>query len=93
MFFRLFEKRALELQNTLYDEDEKGCMSLVNSVDDIWGMSVGPIECAYENGMVDVIGHPCVQRLLSKIWYNDSAVQFPQWLKVISFSCDNQGKY
>ncbi|CAG2208924.1 unnamed protein product [Mytilus edulis] len=86
---RLFEKRALELQNTLYDEDEKGCMSLVNSVDDIWGMSVGPIECAYENGMVDVIGHPCVQRLLSKIWYNDSAVQLPQWLK--SLCCYGRG--
>ncbi|VDI16857.1 Hypothetical predicted protein, partial [Mytilus galloprovincialis] len=86
---RLFEKRALELQNILYDEDEKGCMSLVNSVDDIWGMSVGPIECAYENGMVDVIGHPCVQRLLSKIWYNDSAVQFPQWFK--SLCCYGRG--
>ncbi|XP_076101187.1 uncharacterized protein LOC143070975 [Mytilus galloprovincialis] len=86
---RLFKKRALKLQNTLYDEDEKGCMSLVNSVDDIWGMSVGPIECAYENGMVDVIGHPCVQRLLSKIWYNDSAVQFPQWYK--SLCCYGRG--
>ncbi|CAC5398367.1 unnamed protein product [Mytilus coruscus] len=86
---RLFEKRALELQNTLYDEDEKGCMSLVNTVDEIWGMSVGPIECAYENGMVDVIGHPCVQRLLNKIWYNDSAVQWPQWFK--SLWCCGRG--
>ncbi|XP_052100119.1 transient receptor potential cation channel subfamily M member 8-like isoform X3 [Mytilus californianus] len=86
---RLFEKRALELQNTLYDEDEKGCMSLVNTVDEIWDMSVGPIECAYENGMVDVIGHPCVQRLLSKIWYNDSAAQLPQWYK--SLWCCGRG--
>ncbi|CAC5398357.1 unnamed protein product [Mytilus coruscus] len=78
---RLFEKRALYLMNSLYEENNKGCMSLVNTEDKVWGIRVAPVECAFDNGMIDVVGHPCVQRLLNRVWYKDSASIWRDWIK------------
>ncbi|CAG2208935.1 unnamed protein product [Mytilus edulis] len=78
---RLFEKRALFLMDSLYEENEIGCMSLVNTEDKVWGIRVAPVECAFDNGMIDVVGHPCVQRLLNRIWYKDTAAMWRDWMK------------
>ncbi|XP_052100114.1 transient receptor potential cation channel subfamily M member 2-like [Mytilus californianus] len=77
---RLFEKRALFLMNSLYEEDATRCMSLMNTESRIWGIRVAPVECAFDNGMIDVIGHPCVQRLLNRVWYKDTASMWRNWL-------------
>ncbi|CAG2231052.1 unnamed protein product [Mytilus edulis] len=59
--------------NSLYEENGEGCMSLMNTEDKVWGIRVAPVECAFDNGMIDVVGHPCVQRLLNRVWYKDTA--------------------
>lgn len=80
---RLFEKRALFLMNSLYEENDEGCMSLMNTENKVWGIRVAPVECAFDNGMIDVVGHPCVQRLLNRVWYNDTASMWRDWIKVV----------
>ncbi|XP_052100100.1 transient receptor potential cation channel subfamily M member 2-like isoform X2 [Mytilus californianus] len=67
---KLFEDRVLRMQNTLYDECEDDSMLLMQQPDRVWGITVSPMACAYENNMKDVIGHPCIQRRLNRIWYN-----------------------
>ncbi|CAG2231055.1 unnamed protein product [Mytilus edulis] len=68
--------------NSLYEENEIGCMSLMNTEDTVWGIRVAPVECAFDNGMIDVVGHPCVQRLLNRVWYKDSVANWSDWLKL-----------
>ncbi|CAC5398354.1 TRPM2 [Mytilus coruscus] len=80
---RLFEKRALFLMNSLYEEDGMGCMSLMNTEDKVWGVRVAPVECAFDNGMIDVVCHPCVQRLLNRVWYKDTAAMWRDWMKIL----------
>lgn len=60
------------MQNTLYDECEDDAMVLMQQPDRVWGINVSPMACAYENNMKDVIGHPCIQRRLNRIWYNQN---------------------
>ncbi|XP_076101787.1 transient receptor potential cation channel subfamily M member 1-like isoform X2 [Mytilus galloprovincialis] len=67
---KLFEDRVIRMQNTLYDECEDDAMVLMQQPDRVWGINVSPMACAYENNMKDVIGHPCIQRRLNRIWYN-----------------------
>ena len=67
----MFEDRALKLQDALYEEAEKSCMDLMITSQRVWGMTVTPMFCARDNNMIDVIGHPCIQRHLNRIWYND----------------------
>ncbi|XP_071166798.1 transient receptor potential cation channel subfamily M member 1-like isoform X1 [Mytilus edulis] len=69
---KLFEDRVLRMQNTLYDECEDDAMVLMQQPDRVWGINVSPMACAYENNMKDVIGHPCIQRRLNRIWYNQN---------------------
>ncbi|VDI44632.1 Hypothetical predicted protein [Mytilus galloprovincialis] len=80
---RLFENRALFLMNSLYEENDEGCMSLMNTEDKVWGIHVAPVECAFDNGMIDVVGHPCVQRLLNSVWYKDTAAIWRGWLESV----------
>ncbi|XP_052100110.1 uncharacterized protein LOC127734318 isoform X2 [Mytilus californianus] len=80
---RLFEKRALFLINSLYEEDGMGCMSLMNTEDKVWGIRVAPVECAFDNGIIDVVCHPCVQRLLNRVWYKDTAAMWRDWMKIL----------
>ncbi|CAC5413890.1 unnamed protein product [Mytilus coruscus] len=68
--------------NSLYEDDATRCMSLMNTESRIWGIRVAPVECAFDNRMVDVIGHPCVQRLLNRVWYNNTASMWRDWLKL-----------
>lgn len=58
------------MQNTLYEEMETETMDLMEIEDEILGMKVSPMVLAFENKMMDVIGHPCIQRRLNRIWYN-----------------------
>ncbi|XP_063435498.1 uncharacterized protein LOC134716432 [Mytilus trossulus] len=67
---KLFESRVIEMQNTLYEEMETETMDLMEIEDEILGMKVSPMVLAFENKMMDVIGHPCIQRRLNRIWYN-----------------------
>lgn len=58
------------MQNILYEEKEFEAMRLMGQEGTFWGMQTSPMACAYENNMLDVIGHPCIQRQLSRMWYN-----------------------
>lgn len=69
--------------DSLYEDDATRCMSVMNTESRIWGIRVAPVECAFDNGMIDVVGHPCVQRLLNSVWYNNTASMWRNWLKVI----------
>ncbi|XP_076112012.1 transient receptor potential cation channel subfamily M member-like 2 isoform X2 [Mytilus galloprovincialis] len=73
---RLFEERVVHMQSSLYEESEYDAMSLMEKKDDVWGIHVSPMICAHEHNMIDVIGHPCIQRHLNRIWYNEQ-ICFP----------------
>lgn len=64
------------MQSSLYEESEYDAMSLMEKKDDVWGIRVSPMICAHEHNMIDVIGHPCIQRHLNRIWYNEQ-ICFP----------------
>ncbi|CAC5398352.1 unnamed protein product [Mytilus coruscus] len=79
---KLFENRVIEMQNTLYEKREIETMDLMEIEDEIFGMKVSPMVLAFENKMIDVIGHPCIQRRLNRIWYNFDPTDSP-------FSCSD----
>ncbi|XP_071166794.1 transient receptor potential cation channel subfamily M member 1-like [Mytilus edulis] len=79
---KLFENRVIEMQNTLYEKRESDTMDLMEIEDEIFGMKVSPMVLAFENKMMDVIGHPCIQRRLNRIWYNYDPADSP-------FSCSD----
>ncbi|XP_052100105.1 transient receptor potential cation channel subfamily M member 8-like isoform X2 [Mytilus californianus] len=74
---KLFENRVIEMQNTLYEKREIETMDLMEIEDEILGMKVSPMVLAFENKMIDVIGHPCIQRRLNRIWYNFNPTDSP----------------
>ena len=68
-FLRVFAQRSLELQSVLYEEDPEFAMEMVIADCTVWDIKVNPLECAYDNAMLDFIAHSCAQRRLNKIWY------------------------
>ncbi|XP_063442455.1 transient receptor potential cation channel subfamily M member 2-like [Mytilus trossulus] len=92
---RLFEVRVVHMQSSLYDEIEYDAMSLMEKKDEVWGIHVSPMTCAYEHNMIEVIGHPCIQRHINRIWYNEqifssvgtseAAAKFRDWFGNVCF--------
>ncbi|XP_063431693.1 uncharacterized protein LOC134714381 [Mytilus trossulus] len=68
---KLFESRALHLQQRLYEDDAKLAMDLVITEGTVWNITISPLECAHENNMLDFIAHTSAQRRINKIWYNE----------------------
>ncbi|VDI40591.1 Hypothetical predicted protein [Mytilus galloprovincialis] len=68
---KLFESRALHLQQRLYEDDAKLAMDLVITEGTVWNITISPLECAHENNMLEFIAHTSAQRRINKIWYNE----------------------
>lgn len=66
---RIFEQRSLDLQTILYKDDPEVAMDMMMADFTVWDIKVSPLECAYDNSMLDFIAHSCAQRCLNKIWY------------------------
>jgi hypothetical protein len=58
-----------------------GC-SLMTTEFSVWVISINPLQCAYDNDLYDFIAHPCAQRCLNKIWYNELGTNFNAAVKV-----------
>ncbi|XP_076112025.1 transient receptor potential cation channel subfamily M member-like 2 isoform X2 [Mytilus galloprovincialis] len=96
---RLFEERVIYMQTALYEECEYKAMLLMEVKEKAWGILVSPMICAYEHNMIDVIGHPCIQRHLNRIWYNEqtcltidtsaAAAKWRDWLENACCCCVN----
>ncbi|XP_052062045.1 uncharacterized protein LOC127702076 isoform X3 [Mytilus californianus] len=91
---RLFEERVIHMQTALYEESEYEAMLLMEVMEKAWGIQVSPMICAYEHNMIDVIGHPCIQRHLNRIWYNeqtclsiDTSAAAAKWMDWLGNAC------
>ncbi|CAG2203521.1 unnamed protein product [Mytilus edulis] len=68
---RIFENRAIDLQRKLYEEEPQVAMDLILTEQTVWNIKVSPLECAFDNAMLDFIAYSCAQRRLNKIWYRE----------------------
>ena len=82
-YFSIFEKRALDLQTKLYEEDPEVAMDLMLTEQTVWDITVSPLECAFDNAMLDFIAHSCAQRRLNKIWYKKIGASLGDFWMVI----------
>jgi hypothetical protein len=78
----VFEKRANDLQTKLYQEDPELAMELMLAEQTVWDIKVTPLECAFDNVMLDFIAHSCAQRRLNKIWYRKIGTGYWNFFKV-----------
>lgn len=46
-------------------------MDLILTEQTVWNIKVSPLECAFDNAMLDFIAYSCAQRRLNKIWYRE----------------------
>ncbi|VDI26863.1 Hypothetical predicted protein [Mytilus galloprovincialis] len=73
---RVFERRSLEMQSTLYKDHPKEAMELMTTEVSVWDIHISPLQCAYDNDLYDFIAQPCAQRCLNTIWYNKLGTNF-----------------
>jgi len=78
----VFEKRAIDLQTKLYQEDPEVAMELMLADQTVWDIQVTPLDCAFDNVMLDFISHSCAQRRLNKIWYKRIGTGYGNFFKV-----------
>ncbi|XP_071171553.1 transient receptor potential cation channel subfamily M member-like 2 [Mytilus edulis] len=89
---RIFAKRALDLQTKLYAEDSEVAMDLMLTEQKVWDIKVSPLECAFDNSMLDFIAHTCAQRRLNKIWYKQIGASLGDfWKKGLLYGCRRNG--
>jgi hypothetical protein len=77
------------LQSFMYKEYPTEAMELMTTEFTVWDININPLQCAYDNDLYDFIAHPCAQRCLNKIWYNELGTNFNAAVKVclIQFIC------
>ncbi|XP_076102775.1 transient receptor potential cation channel subfamily M member-like 2 [Mytilus galloprovincialis] len=73
---RVFERRSLEMQSTVYKDHPKEAMELMTTEVSVWDIHISPLQCAYDNDLYDFIAQPCAQRCLNTIWYNKLGTNF-----------------
>lgn len=71
--FRLFEERCLRMMDSMYEEDTKHAIDLMDDEAVVWGIRSSPLTFAYENFMYDIVAHTCSQKYMNKQWYNKLA--------------------
>ncbi|XP_063435619.1 uncharacterized protein LOC134716540 [Mytilus trossulus] len=85
---RLFEKRAIDLQRKLYEEEPEVAMDLILTEQTVWNIKVSPLECAFDNAMLDFIAYSCAQRRLNKIWYREIGANLEDfWWNGFIYGC------
>ena len=85
---RVFAQRSFDLLTILYEEKPEDAMKIIVTECTVWDIDVMPLECAYDNVMLDFISHSCVQRSLNKIWYEDIGATLGDfwWVRYYYFS-------
>lgn len=85
---RIFENRAIDLQRKLYEEEPEVAMDLILTEQTVWNIKVSPLECAYDNAMLDFIAYSCAQRRLNKIWYREIGANLEDfWWNGFVYGC------
>lgn len=72
--------------DSMYEEDTKQAIKLMDDEANVWGIKSSPLTFAYENVMYDVVAHTCSQKYINQQWYNKLAPDIFPFLKVFSFS-------
>nr|XP_034319165.1 transient receptor potential cation channel subfamily M member-like 2 isoform X2 [Crassostrea gigas] len=78
---KLFEQRCLRMMDSMYEEDTKQAIKLMDDEANVWGINSSPLTFAYENVMYDVVAHTCSQKFMNKQWYNKLAPDLVPFLK------------
>lgn len=72
-FFRMFEQRCIALMDSMYNENTKHAIEMMDDEAVVWGIHSSPLTFAYENFMYDIVAHTCSQKNMNKQWYNNLA--------------------
>nr|XP_034320574.1 transient receptor potential cation channel subfamily M member 2-like isoform X2 [Crassostrea gigas] len=80
---RLFEQRCLKMMDSMYEEDAKHAIDLMDNEAVVWGIHSSPLTFAYENFMYDIVAHTCSQKYINKKWYNELAPDLNPFFKSI----------
>lgn len=86
LFCRLFERRCIGMMDSMYEEDSKHAINLMDDEAVVWGIYSSPLTFAYENFMYDIVAHTSSQKLMNKQWYNNLAPDLKPFLKVMVMS-------
>lgn len=78
----MFEQRCIALMNSMYNENAKDAIDLMDDDAHVWGIHSSPLTFAYENFMYDVVAHTCSQKNMNKQWYNDLPPDLKPFLQV-----------
>lgn len=82
VFCRLFEERCISIMDSMYQEDSKHAIDLMDDEANIWGIHSSPLTFAYENFMYNVVAHTCSQKYINIKWYNNLAPDLAPFLQV-----------
>lgn len=85
VLYRLFEQRCLKMMDSMYEEDTKHAIDLMDNEAVVWGIHSSPLTFAYENFMYDIVAHTCSQKYINKKWYNELAPDLNPFFKVNMF--------
>lgn len=80
--YRMFEQRCIALMNSMYNENTKHAIDLMDDEAHVWGIHSSPLTFAYENFMYDVVAHTSSQKNMNKLWYNKLPPDLKPFLKV-----------
>lgn len=78
----MFEQRCMALMNSMYNENAKDAIDLMDDDAHVWGIHSSPLTFAYENFMYDVVAHTCSQKNMNKQWYKDLPPDLKPFLQV-----------
>lgn len=79
---RLFEERCISIMDSMYQEDPKHAIDLMDDEANIWGIHSSPLTFAHENFMYEIVAHTCSQKYINIQWYNDLAPDLVPFFKV-----------
>lgn len=73
------------MMDSMYEEDAKHAIDLMDNEAIVWGIHSSPLTFAYENFMYDIVAHTCSQKYINKKWYNELAPDLNPFFKVTMF--------
>lgn len=83
---RLFEQRCIALMDSMYNENTRHAMDLMDDEAIVWGIRSSPLTFAHENFMYEIVAHTCSQKNMNKLWYNNLPPDLKPFLKVDSLT-------
>lgn len=84
--FRLFEQRCIALMDSMYYENTRHAVDLMDDEAVVWGIRSSPLTFAHENCMYEIVAHTCSQKNMNKLWYNYLPPDLKPFLKVDSLT-------